>query len=237
MRDAGIKIAYLEDDLEQAKMVTTWFEEFDYQYEHFTQAQLLLNRLKDEKFDIALLDWELPEMSGLDAVKLIRSKYDQNLPILFCSMRDNETDVVQALEVGADDYMRKPLLRIELKARLNALLRRAGGERSGGDQSEGIIEHGPYRFDLKSKIALVNGEAVDMTDKDFEVASCLFDNIGRILSRSFLLETVWGISSDLNTPTVDVHVSRVRKALGISPESGYRVKTIYQHGYRLERVE
>lgn len=237
MRDAGIKIAYLEDDLEQAKMVTTWFEEFDYQYEHFTQAQLLLNRLKDEKFDIALLDWELPEMSGLDAVKLIRSKYDQNLPILFCSMRDNETDVVQALEVGADDYMRKPLLRIELKARLNALLRRAGEERSGGDQSEGIIEHGPYRFDLKNKVALVNGEAVDMTDKDFEVASCLFDNIGRILSRSFLLETVWGISSDLNTRTVDVHVSRVRKALGISPETGFRVKTIYQHGYRLERVE
>lgn len=237
MRDAGIKIAYLEDDLEQAKMVTTWFEEFDYQYEHFTQAQLLLSRLKDEKFDVALLDWELPEMSGLDAVKLIRSKYDQNLPILFCSMRDNENDVVQALEVGADDYMRKPLLRIELKARLNALLRRAGEERSGGDQSEGIIEHGPYRFDLKNKVALVNGEAVDMTDKDFEVASCLFDNIGRILSRSFLLETVWGISSDLNTRTVDVHVSRVRKALGISPETGFRVKTIYQHGYRLERVE
>ncbi|MGK0405401.1 MAG: DNA-binding response OmpR family regulator [Oleispira sp.] len=232
MREVGINIAYLEDDLEQAKMVITWFEEFGYQYEHFSQAQTLLKRLKDKNFDIALLDWELPEMSGLEAVKLIRNKYHQNLPILFCSMRDNESDVVQALELGADDYMRKPLLRIELKARLNALLRR-----SQGAQSNTLIEHGPYRFNLQNKKAFVNGQPVEMTDKDFEVASCLFDNMGRILSRSFLLETVWGISSDLNTRTVDVHVSRVRKALGISPESGFRVKTIYQHGYRLEKVE
>jgi DNA-binding response OmpR family regulator len=232
VREAGINIAYLEDDLEQAKMVITWFEEFGYQYEHFSQAQTLLKRLKDKNFDIALLDWELPEMSGLEAVKLIRKKYHQNLPILFCSMRDNESDVVQALELGADDYMRKPLLRIELKARLNALLRR-----SQGSQPNNLIEHGPYRFNLQNKNAFVNGQPVDMTDKDFEVASCLFDNMGRILSRSFLLETVWGISSDLNTRTVDVHVSRVRKALGISPESGFRIKTIYQHGYRLERVE
>lgn len=232
MKNASIKIAYLEDDLEQAKMVATWFEEFNYQYEHFTQAQPMLNRLKDENFDIALLDWELPEMSGLEAVKLIRSRYHQNLPILFCSMKDNEADVVQALEAGADDYMRKPLLRIELKARLQALLRR-----SNGSQPENEIEHGCYQFDLQNKKAFVNGKLVEMTDKDFEVASCLFDNIGRILSRSFLLETIWGVSSDLNTRTVDVHVSRVRKALGISPETGFRVKTIYQHGYRLEKVE
>ena len=227
MRKNDIIIAYLEDDLDQAKMVTTWFEEFGYRYEHFSQAQALLNRLKHQNFNVALLDWELPEMSGLEAVKLIRSKYHQNLPILFCSMRDNEEDVVLALEEGADDYMRKPLLRVELKARLQALLRR-----SSGYQIENVIEHGPYRFDLKKKTAYIDGKPVDMTDKDFEVASCLFDNIGRILSRSFLLESVWGISSDLHTRTVDVHVSRVRKALKISPESGYRVKTIYQHGYR-----
>jgi DNA-binding response OmpR family regulator len=229
---SSIRIAYLEDDLEQARTVISWLEEFGYEYEHFVRAQSLLNRLKDQDFDIALLDWELPEMSGLEAIKLIRAKFHQNLPIIFCSMRDSEADVVQALELGADDYMRKPLLKIELKARINALLRRTEGA-----QADNMIEHGPYRFDLKNKVAFVNDEAISMTDKDFEVASCLFDNIGRILSRSFLLESVWGISSDLHTRTVDVHVSRVRKALGIAPESGFRVKTIYQHGYRLEKVE
>lgn len=232
MRAQSIRIAYLEDDLEQAKMVTAWFEDFGYECEHFSQTQALLNRLKDQDFDIALLDWELPDMSGLEAIKKIRSKYHQNLPILFCSMRDTEADVVQALEQGADDYMRKPLLRIELKARLQALLRRTQDH-----QVKNMIEHGPYSFDLSNKVALHNGQAVAMTDKDFEVASCLFDNMGRILSRSFLLESVWGISSDLHTRTVDVHVSRVRKALSITAESGYRVKTIYQHGYRLEKVE
>lgn len=232
MKNVDIKIAYLEDDLEQAKMVTAWFDEFGYQYEHFTQAQALLNRLKDQNFDIALLDWELPEMSGIEAVKLIRNRYHQHLPVLFCSMKDSESDVVQALESGADDYMRKPLLRIELKARVQALLRRTHSTKTNN-----LIEHGCYSFDLQNRKAFVNGVLVEMTDKDFEVASCLFDNMGRILSRSFLLETVWGISSDLNTRTVDVHVSRVRKALGISPENGFRVKTIYQHGYRLEKVE
>lgn len=232
MNSSPVKIAYLEDDLEQAKMVISWFEEAGYTYEHFTRTQTLLNRLKDQDFDLALLDWELPEMTGLEAVKLIRSKYHKNLPILFCSMRDSEADVVQALEMGADDYMRKPLLRSELKARISALLRRVQGS-----QEDKLIEHGPYIFDLNNKVARINGEPVNMTDKDFEVASCLFDNIGRILSRSFLLETIWGISSDLNTRTVDVHVSRVRKALSISPESGFRIKTIYQHGYRLEKVE
>lgn len=232
MMSSSIRIAYLEDDLEQARSVISWLEEFGYEYEHFTRAQALLNRIKDQSFDIALLDWELPEMSGLEAIRLIRAKFHQNLPIIFCSMRDGEADVVQALELGADDYMRKPLLRSELKARINSLLRR-----TEGNQTEKMIEHGPFRFDLKNKVAFVNNEAISMTDKDFEVASCLFDNIGRILSRSFLLESVWGISSDLHTRTVDVHVSRVRKALGIAPESGFRVKTIYQHGYRLEKVE
>ena len=226
-------IAYLEDDLEQAKTVMSWFEEFGYRAEHFSQVQALLSRLKDQSFDIALLDWELPDMSGLDALKQIRSKYHQQLPVLFCSMRSEEQDVVKALELGADDYMRKPLLRIELKARLESLLRRTQGNKSEAN----LIEHGPYRFDMKAKSACVDGHAVEMTDKDFEVATCLFDNIGRILSRSFLLETVWGISTDLHTRTVDVHVSRVRKALNISPASGYRIKTIYQHGYRLEQVE
>jgi len=227
-----VLIAYLEDDVEQANMVCSWFEEFGYQVEHFTQAQSLLGRLKDQTFDVSLLDWELPEMSGLDTLKQIRTKYHQNLPVLFCSMRDAEQDVVKALENGADDYMRKPLLRVELKARLEALLRR-----TKGDSPQNLIEHGPYKFDLTNKKAYQDGIQIEMTDKDFEVATCLFDNIGRILSRSFLLETVWGISTDLHTRTVDVHVSRVRKALNISPASGYRIKTIYQHGYRLEQIE
>lgn len=227
-------IAFLEDDLDQAANVKGWFEEFGFEYEHFTHAQALLKRLKDKQFDAAVLDWELPDMPGTEALRQIREKYHQELPVLFCSMRDSEEDVVMALELGADDYMRKPLLKVELKARLGALLRRIKGPSASDGR---VIEQGPYRFDLKNRVAYCDDNPVDMTDKDFELATCLFDNIGRIMSRSFLLDSVWGVSTDLNTRTVDVHVSRVRKALSITPASGYRIKTIYQHGYRLERIE
>lgn len=227
-------IAYLEDDLDQAANVTAWFNEFGFEYEHFTHAQALLKRLKDRDFDAAVLDWELPDMPGTEALRQIREKYHQQLPVLFCSMRDSEEDVVTALELGADDYMRKPLMKIELKARLGALLRRIQGPKEGDGR---VLEQGPYRFDLQNRQAFVDGNTVDMTDKDFELATCLFDNIGRIMSRSFLLDAVWGVSTDLNTRTVDVHISRVRKALAITPASGFRIKTIYQHGYRLERID
>lgn len=229
-----MRVAFLEDDPDQANTVTGWFEEFGFEYEHFPQAQELLKRLKDKDFDVALLDWELPDMSGLEALKQIREKYHRELPVLFCSMRDSEEDVVTALELGADDYMRKPLLKVELKARLTSLVRRLREPEQG---SHRVIEHGPYKLDLHNRQAFCNEEPVDMTDKDFELASCLFDNMGRIMSRSFLLDSVWGISSDLNTRTVDVHISRIRKSLGITPASGFRIKTIYQHGYRLERIE
>lgn len=227
-------IAFLEDNLDQADTVKTWLDEFGFQYEHFTHAQELLKRLRDKKFDVALLDWELPDMQGIDVLRQIREKYHRDLPVLFCSMRDSEEDVVTALELGADDYMRKPLLKVELKARLGALLRRV--QDPSGDEVRRLIEQGPYKLDLQNRQAYCNGQLIDMTDKDFELASCLFDNIGRIVSRSFLLDAVWGVSSDLNTRTVDVHISRIRKSLGITPASGYRIKTIYQHGYRLERV-
>lgn len=227
-------IAYLEDDPDQAANVTAWFDEFGFEYEHFSQAQLLLKRLKDRNFDAAVLDWELPDMPGTEALRQIREKYHQDLPVLFCSMRDSEEDVVTALELGADDYMRKPLLKTELKARLTSLLRRIKGPESGDGR---VLEHGPYRFEMQNRLAFCDGNPVEMTDKDFELATCLFDNIGRIMSRSFLLDAVWGVSTDLNTRTVDVHISRVRKALGITPASGFRIKTIYQHGYRLERID
>ena len=227
-------IAYLEDDMDQARTVTGWFDEFGFEYEHFSQAQALLKRLKDRNFDAAVLDWELPHMPGTEALRQIREKFHQELPVLFCSMRDSEEDVVTALELGADDYMRKPLLKTELKARLSALLRRIQGPQQGDGR---VIEHGAYRFDLKSREAYCDGIMVEMTDKDFELATCLFAKIGRIMSRGFLLDAVWGVSTDLNTRTVDVHISRIRKALGITPASGYRIKTIYQHGYRLERID
>jgi len=226
-------VAYLEDDQHQAQTVTSWLLDFGYEAEHFNSAQALLDAAKNKIYDVFILDWELPDMTGIEVLKQLRTQYQIETPVLFCSQRDAEVDVVKALEMGADDYMRKPLLRIELRARMEALVRRSGQL----PNSKQTLELGPYRFDLVNKLAYREGERVEMTEKEFDLAACILSNPGRILSRAFLLERVWGISSNLNTRTVDVHVSRVRKSLGITPEVGYRIKTIYQHGYRLEQLE
>jgi len=226
-------VAYLEDDQQQAETVSSWLLDFGYEVERFDNAQSFLNAVADKLFDVFILDWELPDMSGIEVLQKLRNQFQITTPVLFCSQRDGETDVVKALEMGADDYMRKPLLRIELRARMEALVRRSG-QMSNNKQT---LELGPFKFDLVNKHAFKDGERVDMTEKEFDLAACILSNPGRILSRAFLLERVWGISSNLNTRTVDVHVSRVRKSLGITPEIGYRIKTIYQHGYRLEQLE
>jgi len=226
-------VAYLEDDQQQAETVTSWLLDFGYEVERFATAQSFLDGVADKLFDVFILDWELPDGSGIEVLEKLRNQFKIATPVLFCSQRDGETDVVKALEVGADDYMRKPLLKIELRARMEALVRRSV-QMSNNKQT---LELGPFKFDLINKHAFKDGTRVDMTEKEFDLAACILSNPGRILSRAFLLERVWGISSNLNTRTVDVHVSRVRKSLGITPEIGYRIKTIYQHGYRLEQLE
>jgi DNA-binding response OmpR family regulator len=171
-------------------------------------------------------------MEGTEVLKEIRSELSWRIPVLFLTQKDGENDIVTALDAGADDYLVKPARPAELKARLNALSRRTGNDIE--EQEELVI--GPYTINITKRTIISSGEDITLTDKDFDLALFMFQNIGRLLSRDFLLERVWGISSNINTRTVDTHMSRLRRKLNIKPENGFRVKTIYQHGYRLERV-
>jgi DNA-binding response OmpR family regulator len=228
----GVLIGYLEDDPQQATMVKAWLVELGHEVVHSETVADFKKTLKIQTYQLLILDWELPDGSGLDVLKIIRMKFDKNIPIVFCTQRDSDIEVAKVLDAGADDYMRKPVSRVELKARVQALLRRSGAK----DNSLRIVKFSQYHFDTHLVQAFNNNEPVELTDKDFELALCLFKNNGRVLSRAFLLETVWGVNANLNTRTVDVHVSRIRKSLKISPQSGFRIKTVYQHGYRLEMV-
>ena len=225
-------IGYLEDDLDQAAMVKLWLEATSHECSHFDRSTDFIQQVKLGNFDLLILDWELPDMNGVEVLQVIRSTINPSIPVLFCTQRDAEEDVVRALETGADDYMVKPVREAELKARIEALARRAGVVDAERESST----LGPYSFDIVSRSATLGGEAVTLTEKDFDLAVCLFTNVGRVLSRKHLLETIWGVTAEVNTRTVDVHISRIRKSLKIAPENGYRVKTVYQHGYRLESV-
>lgn len=228
-----MNIGYLEDDDQQSAMVKQLLVEAGHECSHYDRGIDFIQSVRSSNFDLLILDWELPDVSGIEALQTIRTSINPTIPVLFCTQRDSEEDVVKALETGADDYMVKPVKRAELVARLEALARRAGV--GGKDLAE--IAMGPYSFNKVTREATLHGEPVSLTEKDFDLAICLFSNLGRVLSRKHLLETIWGVTADVNTRTVDVHISRIRKGLAINPDNGYRIKTIYQHGYRLEKLE
>lgn len=228
-----MKIAILEDDPIQAKLVTSWLtaEGFD-SIILFTTGEDFLAGCASNLIDAAILDWELPDTTGIDVLKTLRTKTKHTFPVIFTTARDSEEDIINALNSGADDYLIKPIRRGELLARINVMRRRAGIETPSDN-----LDLGNININIPSRTIKVNGTAVKVTQKDFEVARILLSNVGKVLSREYLLKEIWGVSSDLNTRTVDVHVSRVRRTLGITPETGYRITTIYQHGYRLEKID
>ena len=226
-----MRIGYLEDDPSQIELVTSWLEAEGYDVVHSNNGDSFLKLLRDNPVDLFLLDWQLPDMEGTEVLVKIRENMRLETPVIFATQRDAEQDIVSALNAGADDYIKKPLGKNELLARIDAIARRAGLS-----NHESVIDVGSIQIDLDAETISVDGEPVKMTPKDYKLAVCLLRNIGKMLSREYLLREVWGIDAPLNTRTVDVHVSRVRRSLNLVPENGYLVKTIYQHGYRLERV-
>jgi DNA-binding response OmpR family regulator len=227
------RIAVLEDDASQAKLVEHWIVSQGYVCRTFTRGRDVLEALLHDTYDLAVLDWRVPDLSGEEVLKTLRKSLRQPLPVLFTTARDREEDIVHALKSGADDYLVKPLRRLEFLARLEALLRRFHGPALDAERP---IEVEGFRIDPQGRTLHKDGAMVDLTQKEFEMATLLFRNIGRLLSRSYLLDAVWGISTDVSTRTVDTHASQLRSKLGLYPEQGWRLSAVYQHGYRLERL-
>lgn len=152
-------------------------------------------------------------------------------PILVATARDDENDLVAALNAGADDYLTKPLRQKETIARVTALIRR-----SQPVPTDTGPEADPFRFDMTRRRIFLYDDEVLLTGKEFALALYLFGNAGRLLSRTHLLETVWEKHGALTTRTVDTHVSRLRNKLGLGEAVGWRLISVYQVGYRLERT-
>ncbi len=225
-----MRIAIVEDDRDQADWLMTWLSGNGYDCHVFGDAKSAMRAFQRDTFDLILLDWVLPDINGDELLKWIRDKIDWPIPVVFCTQRDEEEDIAYALDHGADDYVTKPIQPLVLKARIQALTRRI----SGGRNVATIERFGPYEVDMTRHQITVDGELVELTQKEFELAVFLFNHIGRLLSRSHLLESVWGHAEGLNTRTLDTHVSRLRKKLGFGPAGDWRLNAIYHQGYRLE---
>ena len=227
-----MRIAILEDDRPQLELLEAWLGEAGHDIQGHTEANALCRTMRRESFDLLVLDWNLPQSSGTEVLRWVRENLDWRVPVLFTTARDREEDVVHALECGADDYLVKPLRQREIVARISALARRVSAPLS----DEGQLLEPPYSFDVERQQVTVDDEPVSLTGKEFQLALFLFRNPGRLLSRGHILEAVWGKSGDLNTRTVDTHISRLRSKLRLGEETGWRLSSVYQHGYRLERL-
>lgn len=225
-----MRVAIVEDDPDQARLLSLWLQDAGYECYHFSCGMDAIKTLQKESFDLVLLDWLLPDLNGDKVLAWIRENLDWRIPVIFVTQRDSEEDIAYALDHGADDYVLKPIKPLELKARIQALTRRLGG----GERERRQFDYGPYRFDFDGHQAYLNNEQVALTQKEFELAAFFFRNAGRLLSRSHLLESVWGHNADINTRTLDTHISRLRKKLQFGAETGWQLRSVYHHGYRLE---
>jgi DNA-binding response OmpR family regulator len=227
-----MRIALLEDEHEQAQHIQSVLSERGHHCDSFPSGQAFLSAVLHRSYDLLVMDWQIPDMTGIEVLGNVRAQLNWQIPVVFLTQRDSESDIVRALDAGADDYLAKPAREAELVARINALARR-----TGPDVEKESLQYGPFEINTQLRTIALRGNALTLTDKDFDLTVFLFQNQGRLLTREMLLERVWGLAKDINTRTVDTHMSRLRRRLGLNPENGFRIKTIYQRGYRLEAMK
>lgn len=227
-----MRIAILDDDQNLLDLTVATLTDAGHFCHPFSSGKAMMHQLHRESFDLLILDWQVPDLSGTEILHWVREKLSSTLPVLFMTNRSAEDDIVAGLAAGADDYMIKPIRRAELVARVGALLRRAYPSQVETE----IVTFGDYEFDIRASRAKFKDNAIELTQKEFDLALLLFQNLGRPLSRAYILEAVWSRDIEIPSRTMDTHISRVRTKLDLRPENGYRLAPVYSYGYRLEQI-
>ena len=223
------KILVIDDEMHIVELLKFNLEtanyEVDYSYDGFDG----FIKAKEIKPDLILLDWMLPNISGVDVLRKIRSDKDlENTPVIMLTAKNMESDKVEGLEVGADDYITKPFGIKELLARITSVLRRYNiNSKTEGD----VLTHKDIILNLSKHEVLKNNEKVDLTLKEFELLRLLLQNRGNVLSRNYLLDKIWGYEYYGETRTVDVHIRYLRKKIEDNNEK--YIETIRGVGYKI----
>lgn len=228
-----MKLALVDDDLVCSQLAAKTLHEAGYSAEIFTSVASFKSAYQRDTFDMVFLDWVMPETSGIEVLKWLRESAGSNVPVVMISAKVESDDIAEALDAGADDYVIKPFDSKVLLARVKALVRRVYDKQ----RSDGMLSINGVVLNPHTGLASLLDEPIELTTKEFELAHSLFRNLGRPLSRSYLLETIWGKNRDVITRTLDAHVSKIRRKLNLRPENGFVLQTIYGYGYRLELVE
>ncbi len=226
-----MRVAVVEDDAEFAAALKNLIEGAGHHAVLSTSGAAFLRMVRTETFDAVLLDWNMPDVEGIEVLRRLRSEFASDVPVILLTLRAATDDIVEALQAGADDYIAKPVDERVLLARIEAVARRRGGAAPSASTT-----FGSYTFDSAQDVVSWNGTSAQLTSKEFQLALVMFRNASRPLSRAYLLETVWNIGPTVQTRTLDSHVARLRSKLDLRPANGWRLAPIYSYGYRLEPV-
>lgn len=225
-----MRIALVEDDIDQSEVLSFWLNEAEHDTSEFFNGASLLDAMGKQYFDLYIVDWILPDMNGGEVIRQIRAQVGWNTPVLVTTVLNKEQDIVEGLSSGADDYLCKPVKQGEFIARIEALTRRLRA------RAQPVLRVGSYKLDSEQQRVRVHGTKIELTQKEFDLAWYLISNPGTLFSRNQLLDKIWGVSADVDTRTVDTHVSRLRRKLSLNESNGWKLESIYGYGYRLEAL-
>ncbi len=225
-----MRIFLAEDETAIAGFLKDGLEEEGFSVDVATNGKLALEMAMTNlnEYDILLLDWMMPGMSGIEICRNIR-KENKTVPIIFLTAKDTVDDTVFALESGANDYLKKPFAFEELLARIKVLLRNKTGEQT-------VFEAGNILLDTDAYLVTKNGQQVDLTQKEFALLEYLLRNKGKVCRRSRIIEKIWDIHFDKDTSVIDVFINALRKKLDTKEVESF-IQTIRGVGYRVNKNE
>jgi two-component system response regulator RegX3 len=226
------KILIVEDESSFSEAISFLLGKEGFETDVAENGRTALELFKASAYDLVLLDLMIPEVSGIEVCRAIRTT--SMVPIIMLTAKDSEVDKVVGLELGADDYVTKPYSSRELVARIKAVLRRGTPESVDADSSSAIQTAGNIRMDVERHQVTVNGTLINLPLKEFELLEFLMRNEGRVLTRGQLIDRVWGGDYYGDTKTLDVHIKRLRSKIEEDSANPQLIQTIRGLGYKFE---
>ena len=223
------EILLADDEPNQIELMKFNLEKNGFLVKSAYNGEQALDMIYEKKPTVLIADWMMPKMSGIELCRILRSNKDtKSLPIIMLSARSEEADKSLGLDTGADDYISKPFSPMELVSRVKALIRRTNTSMS---IDELIV--GELKISLSEMQVFRNDQLIKLGPKEFKLLTLLAERPGHIFSRQKLLDTVWGVGIFIEDRTVDVHMSRLRKALRINETDSDLIRTVRDGGYGL----
>lgn len=228
-------ILVVEDDPPVRNLITTTLRTNDYRYLVAANGETALLEASSHNPEIVLLDLGLPDMDGVEIIRKIRTW--SNLPIIVISARSEDTDKIEALDAGADDYLTKPFSVEELLARLRATQRRLSYMNTESVASSSVFVNGKLRVDYAGGCAWLDGQELHLTPIEYKLLCLLSRNVGKVLTHTYLTQNIWGRSWDNDVASLRVFMATLRKKLEPTPDSPPYIQTHIGVGYRMLKVE